>query len=113
MIVASIGQRHCVLTAKSHHCLHPAVRTKQRALRPGSDVKGNTSYGRSVLCSATDVSKGGGRPVLNNESWEQTMRSATPVFPRDSAPKEKLRVFSGTSNRALSEEVACYLGLDL
>ncbi len=113
MRVASIGQRHCVLTAKSHHCLHPAVRTKQRALRPGSDVKGNTSYGRSVLCSATDVSKGGGRPVLNNESWEQTMRSATPVFPRDSAPKEKLRVFSGTSNRALSEEVACYLGLDL
>jgi len=73
--------------------------------------------GGVMVCSAAnfDVSKSGGeRPILQNESWEQTMRSATPVFPREgNYIKDKLRVFSGTSNRALAEEVACYLGLDL
>mmetsp|Transcript_3047 Transcript_3047/g.6176 ORF Transcript_3047/g.6176 Transcript_3047/m.6176 type:complete len:408 (-) Transcript_3047:2523-3746(-) len=78
---------------------------------------GRKVAGGVMVCSAAnfDVSKSGGeRPVLQNESWEQTMRSATAVFPREgNYIKDKLRVFSGTSNRALAEEVACYLGLDL
>lgn len=46
------------------------------------------------------------------------MRSAPQLFPRGApaagghAPN-RLRVFSGTSNPALSQEVACYLGLEL
>mmetsp|Transcript_1077 Transcript_1077/g.3350 ORF Transcript_1077/g.3350 Transcript_1077/m.3350 type:complete len:402 (-) Transcript_1077:1831-3036(-) len=70
--------------------------------------------GRSgVSCRARDVA-GGERPVLSsNNSWEQTLRAATPAFLPSSVNKEKLRVFSGTSNTALSEEIAMYLGLDL
>ena len=66
-----------------------------------------------VSCSARDVA-GGERPVLSsNNSWEQTLRAATPAFLPSSVNKEKLRVFSGTSNTALAEEIAMYLGLDL
>lgn len=47
------------------------------------------------------------------------MRSAPQLFPRGAAAAgghaapHRLRVFSGTSNPALSQEVACYLGLEL
>ncbi len=51
--------------------------------------------------------------LSSNNSWEQTLRAATPAFLPSSVNKEKLRVFSGTSNKALSEEIAMYLGLDL
>lgn len=55
------------------------------------------------------------RPVLHASSWEQVSRAAPQVFPRK-APVQmpnRLRVFSGTSNPSLSQEVACYLGMDL
>jgi ribose-phosphate pyrophosphokinase len=72
--------------------------------------------GSATVClGARDVaSAGDSRPVLSsNNSWEQTLRAATPAFLPSSVNKEKLRVFSGTSNTALSEEIAMYLGLDL
>lgn len=53
-----------------------------------------------------------GRPVLSSDSWEQTMRSTPQLFTPGGQPN-KLRVFSGTSNPALSEEIACYLGMEL
>lgn len=54
------------------------------------------------------------RPVLNNDGWEKAVRSAPQLFPRSSGgQQDKLRVFSGTSNPNLSQEVACYLGLEL
>ncbi|PRW44367.1 ribose-phosphate pyrophosphokinase [Chlorella sorokiniana] len=59
-----------------------------------------------------------GRPVLVPPSWESTVRTAPQLFPRGAAAAgghapNRLRVFSGTSNPALSQEVACYLGLEL
>lgn len=60
-----------------------------------------------------------GRPVLVPPSWESTVRSAPQLFPRGAAAAgaghapNRLRVFTGTSNPALSQEVACYLGLEL
>lgn len=68
--------------------------------------------------SGRRVSGAHGRPVLVPPSWESTVRSAPQLFPRGApaagghAPN-RLRVFSGTSNPALSQEVACYLGLEL
>lgn len=118
MKISFVAQRLSDSTVRSRHSTQSAS-SKNFVLNPSktrvSVIRhvGNYLTARRVASCATDVTKGDGRPVLNNESWEQTMRSATPVFPRDTAPKEKLRVFSGTSNRALSEEVACYLGLDL
>lgn len=54
------------------------------------------------------------RPVLAPPTWESTVRTAPQLFPRTpAAVPNRLRVFSGTSNPALSQEVACYLGLDL
>jgi ribose-phosphate pyrophosphokinase len=46
------------------------------------------------------------------------VRTAPQLFPRGAAAAgghapNRLRVFSGTSNPALSQEVACYLGLEL
>ena len=68
---------------------------------------GNSAFGARDV---TDAS----RPVLSsNNSWEQTLRAATPAFLPSSVNKEKLRVFSGTSNTLLAEEIAMYLGLDL
>lgn len=101
------------VTGRVHCSRRGEGRMWQRSFRES----GRKVAGGVMVCSAAnfDVSKSGGeRPVLQNESWEQTMRSATPVFPREgNYIKDKLRVFSGTSNRALAEEVACYLGLDL
>jgi hypothetical protein len=55
------------------------------------------------------------RPVLHASNWEQAVRGAPQVFPRSSPVQvpNRLRVFSGTSNPSLSQEVACYLGTDL
>lgn len=55
------------------------------------------------------------RPVLssNSPNWDQTIRSAPQLFPRGGTPPDRLRVFAGTSNPALAQEIACYLGLDL
>ncbi|WPT11788.1 Ribose-phosphate pyrophosphokinase 1 [Picochlorum sp. SENEW3] len=101
------------VTGRVHCSRRGEGRMWQRSFRES----GRKVVGGVMVCSAAnfDVSKSGGeRPVLQNESWEQTMRSATAVFPREgNYIKDKLRVFSGTSNRALAEEVACYLGLDL
>lgn len=101
------------VTGRVHCSRRGEGRMWQRSFRES----GRKVAGGVMVCSAAnfDVSKSGGeRPVLQNESWEQTMRSATAVFPREgNYIKDKLRVFSGTSNRALAEEVACYLGLDL
>ncbi|KAI8100750.1 hypothetical protein M9434_005141 [Picochlorum sp. BPE23] len=97
--------------------VHCSRRGEGRMWQRSFSESGRKVAGGVMVCSAAnfDVSKSGGeRPILQNESWEQTMRSATPVFPREgNYIKDKLRVFSGTSNRALAEEVACYLGLDL
>lgn len=54
------------------------------------------------------------RPVLQSDSWEQTVRSAPQLFARGPGQRlDRLRVFSGTSNPSLAQEIACYLGLDL
>eukprot|EP00887_Chlorella_sp_A99_P006853 scaffold2.g6853.t1 len=53
------------------------------------------------------------RPVLDAPSFEQQLRSAPQVMPRSASSTNRLRVFSGTSNRSLAQEVACYLGLEL
>lgn len=60
------------------------------------------------------------RPVLAPPSWENTLRTAPQLFPRGQLQSQaaahvpnRLRVFSGTANPALAQEVACYLGLDL
>lgn len=72
---------------------------------------GGGGRGRSALHS---------RPVLVPPSWESTARTAPQLFPRGGhaangahVPPNRLRVFSGTSNPALAQEVACYLGLEL
>ena len=85
-----------------------------RSLSRGQCSRALPQSGRGgISCRARDVA-GGERPVLSsNNSWEQTLRAATPAFLPSSVNKEKLRVFSGTSNKALSEEIAMYLGLDL
>lgn len=62
------------------------------------------------------------RPILTPPNWEATARTAPQLFPRTGvigagamggAPPNRLRVFSGTANPALAQEVACYLGLEL
>jgi len=54
------------------------------------------------------------RPVLTNGgNWEQTVRTAPQLFPRGSSAPDRLRVFAGTANPSLAQEVACYLGLEL
>lgn len=53
------------------------------------------------------------RPVLTNTGWENAVRTAPQLFPRSGTPPNRLRVFSGTANPGLAQEVACYLGLEL
>lgn len=70
------------------------------------------------VSSSSAVARGLARPVLAPPSWESTVRAAPQLFPRGqhggaSQVPNRLRVFSGTSNPALSQEVACYLGLEL
>ena len=69
----------------------------------------------AATTEAAPAPRAGPRPVLAASSWEAVSRSAPEFFPRSSpAPvPNRLRVFSGTSNPSLAQEVACYLGMDL
>ena len=59
-------------------------------------------------------SSGLARPVLSNHRrWDETLLNAPQMFQRDKNHADRLRVFSGTSNPGLAQEVACYLGLEL
>ena len=83
------------------------------------------SSGRANGSSSSSGGNGTGvykRPVLAPPNWEATARTAPQLFPRTGlstaagvggAPPNRLRVFSGTANPALAQEVACYLGLEL
>ena len=60
------------------------------------------------------------RPVLIPPNWEASAKPQPPAAPAPRAqvpeaalPESRLRIFSGTINQALSEEVVHYLGLDL
>jgi ribose-phosphate pyrophosphokinase len=55
------------------------------------------------------------RPILAPPSWDTAVRSAPQLFPRErhSSLPNRLRLFAGTSNPALAQEVTCYLGLEL
>ncbi|MQL74222.1 hypothetical protein Taro_006566, partial [Colocasia esculenta] len=48
-------------------------------------------------------------PILN----DQTLLTSRQLEGADSGGDTKLRIFSGTANPALSQEIACYLGLNL
>ena len=50
--------------------------------------------------------------MLTNSGWENAVRTAPQLFPRSGSPN-RLRVFAGTANPDLAQEVACYLGLEL
>lgn len=83
----------------------------------GNGVAAEAADGVGSSSSST-VARGLARPVLVPPSWEQTVRAAPQLFPRSqhagsAQVPNRLRVFSGTSNPALSQEVACYLGLEL
>ena len=60
------------------------------------------------------------RPVLIPPNWEASAKPQPPAapaprvqVPEAALPESRLRIFSGTINQALSEEVVHYLGLDL
>ncbi|GAB4818878.1 hypothetical protein N2152v2_005924 [Parachlorella kessleri] len=94
----------------------PVPRQLQQALRDsqlGAATEHSTN-GSSANGSADSLS-GVQRPVLHSSSWEAAVRGAPQVFPRSAAAPvpNRLRVFSGTSNPSLSQEVAHYLGMDL
>ena len=74
----------------------------------------HSTNGSSANGSADGLS-GAQRPVLHSSTWEAAVRAAPQVFPRSAAAPvpNRLRVFSGTSNPSLSQEVAHYLGMDL
>lgn len=94
----------------SHRRRRPQVRAQSGNGVGAAEVEAGSSGRRSTGAH--------GRPVLVPPSWESTVRTAPQLFPRGAAAASghapnRLRVFSGTSNPALSQEVACYLGLEL
>ncbi|PSC70921.1 ribose-phosphate pyrophosphokinase [Micractinium conductrix] len=105
---------------------HSSSRVGRLAAAAAPQVVRAQSGNGAAAAEAESSANGGGasssgrsrvapRPILAPPSWESTVRTAPQLFPRgghQSAPN-RLRVFSGTSNTALSQEVACYLGLEL
>lgn len=85
------------------------------------------TLGRDLRLQATDSrvdaspSSGNGsssspglvRPVLTNSGWEAPARTPAQLYNRGISGPQRLRVFSGTANPGLAQEVACYLGVDL
>jgi ribose-phosphate pyrophosphokinase len=88
--------------------LRAAPSRPQAAANPRLDVGPNAANGSGTAPAPSSL-----RPVLSSSGWEQSVRAAPQLFPRGGAAPERLRVFAGTSNPALAQEVACYLGLEL
>ncbi|EFN55315.1 hypothetical protein CHLNCDRAFT_31270, partial [Chlorella variabilis] len=96
-------------TGGSRMCRAAAAQLRARA-QSGNGVAAEEAP------SSSSSSRVHARPVLAPPNWESAVRSAPQLFPRGqhaAAVPNRLRIFSGTSNPALSQEVACYLGLDL
>jgi ribose-phosphate pyrophosphokinase len=76
----------------------------------GSDSARSSDTNGASSSSSSSV---GTRPTLHAPGWD----AAPQALPRGPVPYSsslnRLRVFSGTSNPALAQEVACYLGLEL
>ncbi|BDA46888.1 Ribose-phosphate pyrophosphokinase 1, chloroplastic [Coccomyxa sp. Obi] len=97
----------------SGHQMRRMQRLRRRWQRQGclaEPVQASSSNG----VSRSSVAK----PVLETHAWDATFSQASHLAQpyRGSklpTPPNRLRIFSGTSNPALAQEVACYLGLDL
>ncbi|CAL8471508.1 g11050 [Coccomyxa elongata] len=102
-----------VCYTNSGHQMRRMQRLSRRWQRQGcvaDAVQASSSNG----VSRSSVAK----PVLETHAWDATFSQASQLAQpyRGSklpTPPNRLRIFAGTSNPALAQEVACYLGLDL
>lgn len=86
-----------------------AVCAASRAGTSGLSGNGSTSAATKPVLDAP--LKWDGSRVPNAATNPALFRSPAPAT--HSVPNTRLRLFSGTSNPALAQEVACYLGLEL
>ncbi|KAK9828801.1 hypothetical protein WJX72_002148 [[Myrmecia] bisecta] len=88
----------------------PGGRQQQRPQRRPTCMRTAINHVSSNGASSLSMSK----PILDAPNWDSYLQTSASMQTR-SKPivPNRLRIFSGTANPQLAQEVACYLGLDL
>ncbi|KAJ7543891.1 hypothetical protein O6H91_09G057300 [Diphasiastrum complanatum] len=115
---SALKRQHCILhypCFPSSSFLGDASRRLARlALVP--PLRGSSSL--QLRCQGADSLAWNGRPVLpiiptHNWSGVVGSRPMQDIFLQESKPDTRLKIFSGTANLQLSQEIACCMGLEL